>query len=74
MEAHLEQNVELVREERGPRHHAHHPCSAFRAPATLKRRTNPDDVFVNTKSNKVTDSRVATHADTYGLTLVSSSV
>ena len=36
MEAHLEENVKLVREESGPRHHAHHPCSAFRAPATLK--------------------------------------
>ena len=35
MEAHLEENVELVREESGPRHHVHHPCSAFRAPATL---------------------------------------
>ena len=73
MEAHLEQNVELVREESGPRHHAHHPCSAFRAPATLRRRTQMMHLFVNQK-NKVTDSRVATHADTYGLTLVSSSV
>jgi hypothetical protein len=78
MEAHLEENVKLVREERGPRHHAHHPCSAFRAPATLKRRRTQMMylyLFVNPK-NKVTDSRVlvATRADTYRLTLVSSSV